>query len=90
LSSPILYLDFIGKDIIYYGSFITILLTLDTVSFINLGDYDAFIARADSTGKIKWVHKIRSSGIEAINKIKINNNNDIILTFTMKDSLNFW
>jgi hypothetical protein len=27
------FLDFMGKDIIYYGEYITILLTLDTVSF---------------------------------------------------------
>jgi hypothetical protein len=82
-------LDFIGKDLVYYGAYLTNTFNLDTVSFTNLGDYDAFIARADSTGKIKWVHKIRSSNIEAINDIKIKSNKDIILTLTMKNSLNF-
>jgi hypothetical protein len=82
-------LDFIGKDIIYYGAYGTNSFNLDTVSFINLGDYDSFIARADSTGKIKWVHKLRSPDLEVIDAIAINNNNDIILTLTMKNSINF-
>ncbi len=82
-------LDFIGKDLVYYGAYLTNTFNLDTVLFTNLGDYDAFIARADSTGKIKWVHKIRSSNIEAINDIKIKSNKEIILTLTMKNSLNF-
>jgi hypothetical protein len=83
------FLDFIEKDIIYYGEYITSSFHLDTVSFTSMGDYDAFIARADSTGKIKWVHKIKSLGRETIDKISINNNNDIILTCAMQDSLNF-
>ncbi len=83
------FLDFMGKDIIYYGEYITSSFTLDTVSFTSMGDYDAFIARADSTGKIKWVHKIKSLGRETIDKISINNDYDIILTCAMQDSLNF-
>ncbi len=83
------FLDFIGKDIIYYGAFITNIFNLDTVSITNLGDYDAFIARADSSGKIKWVHKLRSPNIESIECLAINNNNDIVLTFVMKNSLSF-
>jgi hypothetical protein len=83
------FLDFIGKDIIYYGEYITNTFTLDTVSFNSMGEYDAFIARADSVGKIKWVHKIKSSSRETVDKITINRNNDIIVTCAMENSLNF-
>jgi hypothetical protein len=83
------FLDFIDKDLIYYGAYITNSFSLDTVSFTNLGDYDAFIARADSTGKVKWVHKLRSPSYESTDRIAINNKKDIILTSVMKDSLSF-
>lgn len=83
------HLGFIGKDIIYYGAYITNSFILDTVSSTNLGDYDAFIARADSSGRIKWVHKIASEGFEYVSKIYIHNNNDITLTCAINDSINF-
>jgi hypothetical protein len=47
--------------------------------YFNLGDYDAFIARADSTGKIKWVHKIKSQTSRNYD-IKLVSNKDNILS----------
>jgi hypothetical protein len=82
-------IDFIGKDIVYYGSYITNTFDLDTVTFNSFGDYDAFIARADSSGKIKWVHKIRSEGRESVSKITISKNNNIVLSCSISDSLDF-
>ena len=82
-------LDFIGQDIVYYGSYVTSTFNLDTVQFNSVGDYDAFIARADSTGKVKWVHKVKSQGRETIGPIYVNTNNDIILTTTFDESIDF-
>jgi hypothetical protein len=82
-------IEFIEKDIVYYGEFITSSFHLDTVNFNSMGNYDAFIARADSTGKVKWVHSINSPGRETISKIHINKNHEIFLISTFSESLQF-
>jgi hypothetical protein len=79
----------LSKDIVYYGAFSTSTFQLDTVNFTSMGNYDAFIARADSTGKVKWVHKIRSGGRESVNKITIDKSNNIVLSCSISDSLDF-
>jgi hypothetical protein len=83
------HLDFIGKDVIYYGSYTTSIFNLDTVVFNSLGDYDGFIARADSTGKVKWVHKLRSLGRETVSSIFVNTNKDILLSCTFNETIDF-
>jgi hypothetical protein len=75
--------------LIYYGSFITDSFSLDTAHFHSYGNYDAFIARADSTGKIKWIKKIQSEGRESISKVLIKNNNDITILGAFSDTLNY-
>lgn len=82
-------LDFIEKDIVYYGSFMSKNFNLDTVTFSNFGSNDGFIARADSTGRIKWIKKISSSGTEFITKIAVLQNKDIVFGCQISDNLNF-
>jgi hypothetical protein len=87
--SNFVFLDFIQNDLVFYGEFISSSFEIDTSNFNSQGDYDAFIARADSTGKVKWIHKIQSHSLEMITSICIKENNDICLVGTFSDSLNF-
>jgi hypothetical protein len=80
-------LNFIEKDLIFYGTFITSTFTLDTTLTNSLGDKDAFIARADSTGKVKWLKRFQSEGRESINKVCINSNFDIAFLGDISDTL---
>jgi hypothetical protein len=83
------FLNFINSDIVYYGSFVTPTFFLDTANFSSLGNYDAFIARADSTGKIKWIKKFGSEGREYISPACVRSNGDIVFLATLTDSISF-
>jgi hypothetical protein len=67
-------ISFLGNDIIYYGSYISQIFYLDTTTLNPIGDYDAFIARADSAGKLKWVHSFGADGQDGITSVQTNNN----------------
>jgi hypothetical protein len=82
-------LNFIGKDIIYSGTFEANSLLLDTATISNQGNYDAFIARADSTGKIMWLHHFGTEERESIYEVNINHNNNITFTAIFSDTLDF-
>jgi hypothetical protein len=79
---------FIEDDIVYFGGFISNTFSIDTATIYNLGSNDAFISRADSTGKIKWIKSFKSDGFEAIGNLLIINN-EITFVGTFSDTLNF-
>jgi hypothetical protein len=82
-------LNFVGKDAIFYGAFISNTFTIDTATIYSQGNYDAFIARADSTGKIKWIHSFGTEGFEAVTNVFVSNNNTISFLAVLNDTINF-
>lgn len=82
-------INFIDKDIIYYGTFLSSTFNLDTAQMNSNGYYDAFIARADSTGKIQWVNSFGGEGQDGITSVCTNNNNEILFIANYYDTINF-
>ena len=82
------FLDFIGTDLILYGLHRSIPFQLDTATLITNGNYDGFIARADSNGSVKWIKTYGNGGVDYIQSITIDNQNNIYATGGFKDSIN--
>jgi hypothetical protein len=89
IDNNVISLNFIEKDLIFTGSVVSNNFTIDTANFSGVGDYDAFIARADSTGKIKWLHHFGSEGRESIDEVNINSNKNITFSAVVSDTLDF-
>jgi hypothetical protein len=89
IDNNVISLNFIEKDLIFTGSVVSNNFTIDTANFSSAGDKDAFIARADSTGKIKWLHHFGSESRESIYEVNINHNNNITFTVGVSDTLDF-
>ena len=82
------FLDFMGTDLIIYGLYRSTPFQLDTVTLITQGNYDGFIARADSNGNVKWINTYGNAGVDYIQSITIDNQNNIYATGGFKDSIN--
>ncbi len=81
-------LNFIYKDIIFYGGFRSTPFQIDTSSLTNKGSYDGFIARADSMGTIKWIYSFGNLGFDIIQSVSLDDLNNIYFTGGFKDSIN--
>jgi len=83
------FLNFIGSDIFLYGAFRSIPFQIDTALLIPQGNYDAFIARADSNGGIKWIKTFGNAGLDYIQSLSIDNFNNIYIIGGFQDSIDF-
>ncbi|HNP50102.1 MAG TPA: T9SS type A sorting domain-containing protein, partial [Bacteroidia bacterium] len=79
--------SFIDDDIVLSGIFNCDTLIIDTISLNGKGDFDGFITRIDSTGKVKWAKQIGSAAFDQIGYIYIDNNKDIYFGGKFEDSL---
>lgn len=83
------FLDFIGSDLLIYGNFRSVPFQLDTSALFTNGNYDAFLARTDSLGGLKWVKKFGYSGSDYIGGLSVDNAGLIYFIGTFSDSINF-
>ena len=81
------FMHFIGNDLLYYGSFSSIPFQIDTCTLISNGDYDGFIAKADSTGKIIWINQFGNSGIDYVQQLGTDYQKNIYITGGFEDSV---
>jgi hypothetical protein len=81
-------LSFRSRDVIYFGTFISNIFNIDTVSISSIGAYDGFIALADSTGKIAWSHHLAGMGDDLMIGITVFND-DLFITGRFTDTINF-
>ncbi|MBL0342675.1 MAG: hypothetical protein IPP71_18360 [Bacteroidetes bacterium] len=81
-------LSFLDHDLFYFGRFRSSTFQLDTFNLTNNGTSDAFIARADSNGNVKWVKHFGNAGADYIEDIAISNNY-LYAIGGFQDSINF-
>ena len=82
------FLDFIGADLILYGLYRSTPFQLDTATLITQGNYDGFIARADSNGNVKWIKTYGNAGLDYIQDLTIDNSYNLYITGGFQDSIN--
>ena len=82
------FINFLEDDLILYGFFKTNLFQLDTASLINNGDFDGFIARADSMGHIKWIKDLGRPGLDGIQSLAVDDDNNLLFIGNYTDSIN--
>ncbi|MBK7849753.1 MAG: hypothetical protein IPJ66_01095 [Bacteroidetes bacterium] len=86
-TSAYIQASFIDEDIVLSGIFNRDTLNIDTISLFGKGNYDGFLTRIDSTGKVKWAQQIGSVGFDQIGEVYIDNNKDIYFGGKFEDSL---
>lgn len=82
--------NFMNKDVIYFGSFISSSFNIDNITMLSNGGYDGFVALADSSGNINWAQQIGGTSIDFIGNIAISSNGDIFVTGGLADSIDFF
>ncbi len=78
-------INFMNNDLIFSGSFKQTF-TIDTATLVSNGDYDMFIARADSDGNILWIRQFGYSSIDVITFIDLDNSKNLYIAAGFKDS----
>ncbi len=76
-----------SKDLIFAGSF-KMTFSIDTATLISNGDYDAFVARADSNGNIAWIKHFGFGGVDYITDVFIDNDDYLYISGGFEDSIN--
>ena len=87
-SASDVFLNFINTDLIMYGLFKINPFHIDTATLVSKGDYDGFVARADSMGHIKWIKTFGGTGLDGVQSLSIDNNNNLFITGAFNDSIN--
>ena len=80
-------ISFLGSDIIMAGTYNSNPAIIDTSTLIPIGSYDGYITRMDSTGKIKWIKKFGSHGLDGFSGICTNNLNNIYAVGFFNDTI---
>jgi len=81
------FLNFIGTDLVLYGLYRSIPFQLDTATLITKGNYDGFMARADSNGHVKWIKSFGNGGVDYVQSLDIDDSNNIYFTGGFQDSI---
>lgn len=81
-------LGFIDADLIIYGSYKINPFKIDTATLITNGNYDGYIARADSMGRLKWIKTFGNTGPDGIQGLSIDKNNNLYISGIFQDSVN--
>jgi hypothetical protein len=82
-----LYMEFIGEDLLFYGNFDTPTFQFDTLTLINKGQSDYFIALCDSNINVKWIKHFGSTGNEFKGELAVDNSGNIYAPIHFSDSL---
>ena len=82
----LLAINFLGNDLIVYGSNTSSPFVLDTVSLISKGSSDGFIARTDSLGNMKWIKTFGGAGSDKITSVNVDYNQNIYFLGTFTDT----
>lgn len=85
--SNYLFMDFIGSDILFYGTFATPTFQLDTVTLINKGLSDYFISLCDSNLRVKWIKHFGTTDNEFKGDVSVDNLGNIYAPIHFSDSL---
>jgi len=88
LSSANVFLNFIDDDLVLYGAYKIAPFTIDTATLITNGDNDAFLARADSMGHIKWIRHFGNAGADRIQQLVVDVNKNLLCVGNYTDSIN--
>jgi Secretion system C-terminal sorting domain len=83
------YLHNMNEDLIMHGYFDTPTFQLDTSQLINNGNSDAFLARADSNGNVKWINRFGFGGTDRIQSLDIDSSFNFYITGIFSDSIQF-
>ena len=86
-TSAYIQASFIDDDIVLSGIFNRDTLTVDTILLFCKGNFDGYVTRIDSTGRVKWAQQIGSVGLDEISEVYIDNNKDIYFGGRFEDAL---
>ncbi len=85
--SNYLFMNFIGRDVLIYGTFATPTFQLDTVKLINKGLNDYFISLCDSNLRVKWIKHFGTAGNEFKGDLSVDKFGNIYAPIHFSDSL---
>jgi hypothetical protein len=86
-NSNTVLISFLGSDIVFYGAYRSSPFELDTVVLNPDGNFDAFIARADSNGNVKWVKHFGGLNLEAFQGLAVDDSSNLYVTGGFQDSI---
>lgn len=80
--------SFLGSDLIFFGAFRSVPFLIDTAVLTPFGNLDAFIARADSVGNLKWIKQFGGLGIDVFQGLAVDDSSNIYVIGGFQDSIN--